>query len=341
MGGLTYRDAGVDIDKKEQVLKRIGPLVKATYSARVLHEHGAFGGLFDGRFDELDDPILVATNDGVGTKVRLGIRTGRTRLLGHDIVNHCVDDILVQGAEPLFFLDYFASSILDPAQFEELVTGLAEACKAVGAALLGGETAEMPGVYAKGEGDIVGFLVGLVDRSRLWPRDVADGDALVGIRSDGLHTNGYSLVNRILDEQMPDLDADPGGLGESLADALCRPHRSYLDAIRRLREEVRIHALAHITGGGLEGNLPRVLPAGLGAVVDRATWTPNPVFDWLRKAGGIEREEAYRVFNMGCGLVVTLPAADAERAVEVLEAGGDDAWVMGRIEKREGVRLEG
>jgi len=341
MGGLTYRDAGVDIDKKEQVLAGIGSLVKATYSDRVLHEHGAFGGLFDGRFTEMENPILVATNDGVGTKVRMGIRTGRTRLLGHDIVNHCVDDILVQGAEPLFFLDYFASSYLDPAQLKEVVTGLAEACKAVGAALLGGETAEMPGVYAKGEGDIVGFLVGLVDRAKLWPRGVAAGDALVGIRSDGLHTNGYSLVNRIVDDQKPDLEADPGGLGESLADALCRPHRSYLDAIRGLRDEVDIHALAHITGGGFQGNLPRVLPEGLGAVVDRATWKPNPVFDWLLAAGGIDREEAYRVFNMGCGLVVVLPADQAQKAVEVLGASGNEAWVMGQVVEKAGIQLDG
>ena len=339
MGGLTYRDAGVDIDKKEQVLKGIGALVQATYGPRVLHEHGAFGGLFDGRFDDLENPILVATNDGVGTKVRLGIRTGRTRLLGHDIVNHCVDDILVQGAEPLFFLDYFASSVLEPAQLKEVVTGLAEACKAVGAALLGGETAEMPGVYAPGEGDIVGFLVGLVDRAKLWPRDVAEGDALVGIRSDGLHTNGYSLVNRIVDEQKPDLEKDPGGLGESLADALCRPHRSYLEPILKLRDEVDIHALGHITGGGLEGNLPRVLPEGLGAVVDRAAWKPNPVFDWLLAAGGIEREEAYRVFNMGCGLVVVLPADQAETAVNALQAMDEDAWIMGRVEAPAGVRF--
>jgi len=339
MGGLTYRDAGVDIDKKERALAHIGALVQSTYSARVLHRHGAFGGLFDGRFADLDDPVLVATNDGVGTKVRLAVRTGRARGVGHDIVNHCVDDILVQGAEPLFFLDYFASSHLDPATLEEVVTGLVEACRAAGAALLGGETAEMPGVYAPGELDLVGFLVGIVDRARLWPRGVAAGDALVGVRSDGLHTNGFSLVNKLVDEQGPDLAADPGGLGEPLADALLRPHRSYLDAMRRLRDAVDVHALAHITGGGLEGNLPRVLPDGLGAVVDRKTWRPNPVFTWLLEAGGIDREEAYRVFNMGCGLVVVLPAAEAEHAVEVLRESGDEAWVMGRLEAGAGVRF--
>lgn len=341
MGGLTYRDAGVDIDKKQGAISRVAALVKGTFTPGVLHEPGSFGGLFDGRFEGLDAPILVATNDGVGTKVRLAVKTGRGRGLGHDIVNHCVNDVLVQGAEPLFFLDYFAASHLDTAVFEDVVAGLAEACGAVGAALLGGETAEMPGVYAEGEFDLVGFLVGLVDRSRLLPRDVVEGDALVAVRSDGLHTNGYSLVNRIVDTQSPDLDADPGDLGESLADALLRSHRSYLGAVKRLRDEVPIHALAHITGGGIRENLPRVLPDGLGAVVDRSTWTPNPIFTWLASAGGIEREEAWHVFNMGCGLQVVVPAADAERAVRVLQAGGDDAWVAGRVEKGEGVRLTG
>lgn len=341
MGGLSYRDAGVDIDKKHNMLSGIGRLVRETFTPGVLHEVGSFGGLFDARFKGVEDPILVATNDGVGTKTRLGLKSGRIRGLGHDIVNHCVDDVLVQGAEPLFFLDYFASSELSPSVFEEIVTGLAEACKNVGAALLGGETAEMPGVYTPGELDIVGFLVGVIDRKRLWPAGVSVGDTLVGIRSDGLHTNGFSLVNRLVETQEPDLEADPGGLGESLGDALMRPHRSYLDAIRRLREEVEVHALAHITGGGLEENLPRVLPKGVGATIDRSTWTPNPVFSWVLDASGMDRDEAYRVFNMGLGMVVALPSADADKAVEILKAGGDDAWIAGRLVEGEGVALEG
>jgi phosphoribosylformylglycinamidine cyclo-ligase len=341
MSGLTYRDAGVDIDAKSAMIDRIGAAVKSTFGPRVLHEHGAFGGLFDARFAGMKEPILVATNDGVGTKTRIALRVGRPRGLGHDIVNHCVNDALVQGAEPLFFLDYFAASRLDPELFREVVEGMAEACRAVGAALLGGETAEMPGTYREGEVDVVGFLVGVVDRSRLWPRGVAVGDALIGIRSSGLHTNGYSLVNRVVERDRVDLAKDPGGLGEPLADALLRPHRSYLDSVRRLRDAVEIHALAHVTGGGIEENLPRVLPDGVGAVVDLASWAPNPVFAWLVRASGTERREAYRVWNMGCGMLVAVAARDADRALRTLRDGGDDAWLAGRLEKGNGVRFTG
>ncbi len=340
MGNLSYDDAGVDIDKKHNVLERIGTLVKSTFTPAVLHEPGSFGGLFDGRFPGREEPILVATNDGVGTKVRLAIRAGRARGLGHDIVNHCVNDILVQGAEPLFFMDYFAASHLDPAVFEDTVAGLAEACRAVGAALLGGETAEMPGVYAEGEFDLVGFLVGLVDRERLWPRDVVAGDALIGVRSDGLHTNGYSLVNHIVDRDALDLDATPDGLGESLADALLRPHRAYLEPIKKLRDAVRVHGIAHITGGGLQENLPRILPEGVGARIDRSTWAPNPVFRWILETGPVEREEAYRVFNMGCGLVIAVRPSDVDAALQVLRDAGEDAWLMGELDTGVGVRLE-
>ncbi|MDJ0975099.1 MAG: phosphoribosylformylglycinamidine cyclo-ligase [Planctomycetota bacterium] len=337
MGGMTYRDAGVDIDKKMSTLKDIGALVKTTFTPGVLHDVGAFGGMFRGRFPELADPILVATNDGVGTKVRTGVRAGRLRGLGHDIVNHCVDDILVQGAEPLFFFDYFASSVLDPAVFHEVVEGLAEACKAVDCALLGGETAEMPGVYCDNEFDIVGFVVGVVDRSRVMPARVAAGDAVIGIRSDGLHTNGFSLVNRLIERDDLDLDQDPGGLGESLADALLRPHRCYLPPIRTLREAVDVHALAHITGGGLKDNIPRVLPEGVGCEIDRAVWTPNPVFRWLRQVAELEAEEAYHVFNMGCGMTVMTAPEDAEQTVRVLQEAGEEAWIIGRLVEGEGV----
>ncbi len=339
MGEITYGDAGVDIDRKQGSLRRVAGLVKSTFTPRVLHEPGAFGGLFAARFDGFEDPVLVATNDGVGTKVRLALRAGRVRGLGHDIVNHCVNDVLVQGAEPLFFLDYFAASRLESAVLEELLAGIVEACRAAGAALLGGETAEMPGTYAAGEVDIVGFLVGVVDRARLWPKGVAAGDALVGVRSDGLHTNGYSLANAILDRDGPDLDGSPELLGESLASALLRPHRSYLRPVLRLRDSVPVHAIAHVTGGGIRENLPRVLPPGLGAVVDRSAWTPNPVFTWLLGAGPIDREEAWRVFNMGLGLFVVVPAEEAERAVGALRDAGEEAWIAGRIEAGEGVRF--
>jgi phosphoribosylformylglycinamidine cyclo-ligase len=339
MEPLTYRDAGVDIEKKEAALERIGRWVRGTFTPRVLSDHGSFGGMFAARFPGMEDPVLVATNDGVGTKVRLAARARRFAGLGHDIVNHCVNDALVQGAAPLFFLDYFAASRLEPAVLDEVVRGMAEACSAVGAALLGGETAEMPGVYAPGEMDVAGFLVGVVDRPRALPRGVAPGDALVAIRSDGLHTNGYSLVNRIVDRDDLDLDASPAPLKESLADALLRPHRCYLAAIERLRKEVDVHALAHVTGGGIEGNLPRVLPDGAGATVDRASWRPNPVFRWLVDAAGIDATEAYRVFNMGCGMLVAVPPDRAQDAVRLLGDAGEEAWVAGRVDDVPGVRL--
>jgi phosphoribosylformylglycinamidine cyclo-ligase len=337
MGGMTYKDAGVDIDKKSAALAGIGGLVKSTFGPGVLHELGSFGGMYSGRFEGLDDPVLVATNDGVGTKVRTALMAGRPRGLGHDIVNHCVDDILVQGARPLFFFDYVASSVLVPETFTELVAGLAEACRACGAALLGGETAEMPGVYAEGELDLVGFIVGVVDRADVWPRGVAAGDVLLGVRSNGLHTNGFSLVNRLIERDGLDLARDPGGLGESLADALLRPHRSYLAPVMALREEVDVHALAHITGGGLKDNLPRVLPEGVGATIDRRAWTPNPVFRFLVERAEMPAAEAYHVFNMGCGLVVAVGAADADRAIEVLAANGEEAWRIGELVEGRGV----
>ena len=337
MGGMTYRDAGVDIDKKMRAVGGIGGLVRSTFTPGVLHELGSFGGMFRGSFEGMAEPVLVATNDGVGTKVRTGVRAGRVRGLGQDIVNHCVDDILVQGAEPLFFLDYFASSVLDPAVFEEVIAGIADACRAAGAALLGGETAEMPGVYAPGEFDIVGCIVGVVDRANVWPRGVGVGDALIGVRSDGLHTNGFSLVNRLIERDGLDLTRDPGGLGESLADALLRPHRSYLPAIRAMRASVDIHALAHITGGGLKDNLPRVLPAGVGAEIDRGTWQPNPVFRWIRDVAQLPAAEAYHVFNMGCGLVVIVAGSQAEAARDALLAAGEEAWILGRLVEGTGV----
>jgi phosphoribosylformylglycinamidine cyclo-ligase len=339
MGRMTYRDAGVDIGKKMAAVGGIGPLVRSTFTPGVLHELGAFGGMFSGRFEGLQDPVLVATNDGVGTKVRTGVRARRVRGLGRDIVNHCVDDVLVQGAEPLFFLDYFASGVLDAHVFEEVVAGMVEACRDAGAALLGGETAEMPGVYQPGEFDVVGCLVGVVDRARVLPRDAADGDVLLGLRSDGLHTNGFSLVNRLLDRDDPDLEADPGGLGESLADALLRPHRSYLPAVRRLREAVAVHALAHVTGGGLQDNLPRVLPEGLGARIDRGSWEPQPIFRWIVERAGLDAEEAYHVFNMGCGLVVAVAPEEAEAALAALREAGEEAWVLGCLAPGSGVRF--
>jgi phosphoribosylformylglycinamidine cyclo-ligase len=339
MAPITYRDAGVDIDRKADMIEGIGELVKGTFHAGVLHELGSYGGMVAAQFPGLEDPVLVATNDGVGTKVRTAVRAGQVRGLGHDIVNHCVNDALVQGANPLFFLDYFAANRLDEHVFHEVVAGMCEACRAAGAALIGGETAEMPGVYAPGEFDVVGFLVGVVERKKIWPRRVAAGDVLLGVRSNGLHTNGFSLVNRLIEQQALDVHADPGGLGETLASALLRPHRSYLEPVRRLAREVEVHALAHVTGGGIEDNLPRVLPPGVGAEVDRATWTPNPIFRWVVERSGIQDAEAFHVFNMGCGLLVAVAKADEQRALKALAAAGEEAWVAGRLVPGEGVRF--
>lgn len=339
MAALTYRDAGVDIDRKGDMIDRIGSMVKGTFTPGVLHELGAYGGMVSGLFPHLKEPVLVATNDGVGTKVRTAVRAGKVRGLGHDIVNHCVNDALVQGAQPLFFLDYFAANKLDASIFHEVVGGMCDALREAGAALIGGETAEMPGVYAPGEFDVVGFLVGVVERSRIWPRHVAAGDVLVGVRSNGLHTNGFSLVNRLIERDGLDVHADPGGLGESLASALLRPHRSYLKPVRRLEQVVEVHALAHITGGGIQDNLPRVLPAGVGAEVDRQAWTPNPVFRLVCERTGIGIDEAFHVLNMGCGLIVVVPQGSEQRTLDTLRECGEEAWVMGRLVAGEGVRF--
>jgi len=339
MAALTYRDAGVDVDRKADMIDRIGEMVKGTFTPGVMHELGAYGGMITGLFPHLKDPVLVATNDGVGTKVRTAVRAGKVRGLGHDIVNHCVNDALVQGAQPLFFLDYFAANKLDAQVFHEVVAGMCEACQLAGAALLGGETAEMPGVYAAGEFDVVGFLVGVVEKARIWPRRVGVGDVLVGVRSNGLHTNGFSLVNRLIERDALDVHADPAGLGESLATALLRPHRSYLEPVRRLDKALDVHALAHITGGGIQDNLPRVLPAGVGAEIDRTAWTPNPIFRFLVERTGMALEEAFHALNMGCGLIVVVPRGSEAKAIATLREAGEESWVIGHLVQGEGVRF--
>ena len=338
-GRLTYADAGVDVKAKASMLGRISAAVKGTFTERVLNEPGAFGGMFRASFPGMKDPVLVATNDGVGTKTKIARRVGKHRGIGADIVGHCVNDALVQGAEPLFFLDYFASARLDPGVFEDVVAGAAEACRAHGIALLGGETAEMPDVYVPGEYDFAGFLVGVVDRARTWPRGVAAGDALVGVGSDGLHTNGFSLVNRLADRGDLDLASDPGGLGESLGDALLRPHRPYLAPMLRLRDALPVHGIAHVTGGSFKKNLPRVLPAGVGGEIDLRSWETPPLFRHLAAKAGLTVAEAAEFLNVGCGLLVIVAREDSARAVSVLREAGERAWVAGRLVAGSGVRL--
>ena len=303
-GTGAYAAAGVDIDAGAAAVDGMAAAVRATYTNRVLSDVGAFGGLFAAGGLGID-PVLVASTDGVGTKVKLAADVGgRWRGIGADLVNHCVNDILVQGARPLFFLDYVAAARLDPAVVVEVVTGMAEACRAAGCALLGGETAEMPGVYAPGALDVAGTIVGVVERADVLPRpdDMAEGDLLVALASSGPHTNGYSLVRHLLDEHRPEVTPE-------LVDGLLEPHRSYLEPVLAWRRDgVALSGLAHITGGGLLDNLPRVLPERLAARIDRSAWTVPEPFATLVRWGDLPDEEAFRVFNMGIGMVGVLPA---------------------------------
>lgn len=335
LAGLTYAQAGVSLEAGAAVVADIKDVVRETHGPEVLAGVGAFGGMFSAMaLKALDHPVLVSSTDGVGTKTRIGTAVGRVGGLGHDLVNHCINDILVQGARPLFFLDYVASSELQPGQVGDFVRGCAAACKAAGCALLGGETAEMPGVYMPGELDVVGTIIGVVDRADVIDGSrVAAGDVLIGLRSSGLHTNGYSLARRIISGL--DLLAHRPALGGTLADALLAAHRTYLAEVAALRAaRVPIHALAHITGGGLPENLPRVLPPGLKARIDTRTFQADapPIFDWLCEAGGVERAESFRAFNMGVGMVVVVPADSHAAAVSALSADGlATAWTIGEM----------
>jgi len=322
----AYAEAGVDIDAGNQAVRLMSDAVRSTYNTRVLAGIGSFGGVYDASFlAGMRAPALVASTDGVGTKTMLAAAMGRYDTLGEDIVNHCINDILVQGAEPLFFLDYIASPRLSPQMVADIVTGCARACRAAGCALLGGETAEMPGVYVTGEFDIAGTIVGVVERDAMLPLPtVAAGDVALGLPSSGPHTNGYSLIRRILGETPLTTHVDGVGV---LGDALLQPHRSYLPVVRRLRARAPIKALAHITGGGLIENTPRVLPEGVSLRLQRGAWPVPPLFRFLQAKGGIDEREMHRVFNMGVGMVVIVASGDAA----ALLAGDDTVWRIGQI----------
>jgi phosphoribosylformylglycinamidine cyclo-ligase len=337
--GLSYRDAGVDLDAAERTKSTFKSLLASTRDENTLSELGAFGGLYAVPAG-VQDPVLVSSADGVGTKLKLAFLTGRHDTVGHDLVNHCVNDILVQGARPLFFLDYLGTGELDERVAREVVAGVALGCKENGCALLGGETAQMPGFYASGEYDLAGFIVGVVERARVLDGSrVRAGDALVGIASDGLHTNGYTLARQIVFEEMGlGVDDELPDVGETVAAALMRVHRSYLRALWPLLEQGRLRALAHITGGGVPGNLPRVLPAGLGARVLRGSWEPPVLFQALARAGEVEQPEMDRVFNMGVGMIAVSAPEDAGGTVRALREAGEDAWILGEVEKGHGVR---
>ncbi len=323
---LTYKDAGVDIDAGNALVERIKPLVRRTQRPEVLAGLGGFGGLFALR-PGLEEPILVSGTDGVGTKLMLAQAANRHDTIGIDLVAMCVNDVLVQGAEPLFFLDYFACGRLDVDVAADVVAGIAEGCAQAGAALIGGETAEMPDMYAEGEYDLAGFTVGVVERSRLIDGSrVAAGDALIAMASSGPHSNGYSLIRKILDR-------DPAATidGTAAAERLLAPTRIYVKPVLALLGEVDVRGLAHITGGGLTENLPRILPAGLDAVIDLASWKPGAVFDWLEATGNVDAAEMRRTFNMGVGMVAIVPAAEAAQTLDILEAAGEQAWQLGEI----------
>ena len=326
---ITYKDAGVDIDAGEALVARIAPAARATSRPGSGADLGGFGGLFDLKAAGFRDPVLVAATDGVGTKLKIAIETGLFDGIGQDLVAMCVNDIVVQGAEPLFFLDYYASGKLDVDQAARVIESIARACKESGCALIGGETAEMPGVYALADYDIAGFIVGVVERADIIDgRRVVAGDVLLGLPSSGLHTNGYSLVRHIAaDRELGWQDVLPG-TDAPLADLLLQPHRSYLAAVTELRNQLDVRALAHITGGGLIDNIPRVLPAGLAAEIDRTTWTVPPIFLALQEAGGIHPEEMWRTFNMGIGMVAIVPPEDAAR---VTRAAGLPVHRIGRV----------
>ena len=331
---MDYKQAGVDIEAGNEVVRRIRSLARATSTPGVLSEIGSFGGLF--RLDSagIHDPVLVASADGVGTKLRLAFLTGVHRTIGIDLVNHCVDDILVQGAQPLFFLDYLATGRLNPEVAVQVVEGLSEACRDNGCALLGGETAEMPGFYADGEYDVAGFIVGAVARDRIIDgKGIRPGDPLIGVPSSGLHTNGYSLARRIVFELAGlRVDSVVPDLGTTIGAALLEPHRSYLPFIRPILPSGLIKGMAHITGGGITDNLPRMLPKGTAARIDRSAWQVPPLFQWLQRTGKVPDDDMLRTFNMGIGLIIACDEDSADRVLADLAAAGEPhATRIGRI----------
>jgi phosphoribosylformylglycinamidine cyclo-ligase len=332
---ITYADAGVDIDRANRTKKRIKYLAHKTFTRSVLSEIGGFGGLF--AVDKLKwvDPILVSSVDGVGTKLKIAFEMDVHHTIGADLVNHCVNDIAVQGATPLFFMDYLASGRIEPEITEKVIEGLAEACKHNGCALIGGETAEMPGFYPDGEYDLAGFIVGAVERERIITgKTVEVGDVILGLASNGLHTNGYALARKLLFEVGKyTLDSYVNELKGKVGNELLRTHKSYWPAIKRLVDGECVSAMAHITGGGITENLPRVLPRGVAAVIEMGSWQIPPIFEHLQQLGNVPQEEMFRTFNMGLGMLLVVPSKKFKKAQTVLERAGEKAFTIGRIVK--------
>ncbi|MGQ9685272.1 MAG: phosphoribosylformylglycinamidine cyclo-ligase [Thiobacillaceae bacterium] len=327
---LSYRDAGVDIDAGDSLIERIKPHARRTLRPEVLGGIGGFGALME-LPKNYREPVLVSGTDGVGTKLKLAFHLNRHDTVGIDLVAMSVNDILVQGAEPLFFLDYYACGRLDVDVAEQVVSGIARGCELAGCALVGGETAEMPGMYPIGEYDLAGFAVGVAEKDRLITgADIRAGDAILGLASSGPHSNGYSLIRKIVEVTQADLAAPFHG--RSLGETLLEPTRIYVRPLLALMREMQVKGLAHITGGGLTGNIPRILPDGLMAVLDAQAWTWPPVFEWLKQMGGVDSDEMYRTFNCGIGMVVVVDAADAEAAARFLAERGETVYRLGRIE---------
>ncbi len=332
---LSYRDAGVDIDAGNALIERIKPVVKETFRPGVLTGLGGFGALFELPLDRYRQPVLVSGTDGVGTKLKLALALNKHDTIGIDLVAMCVNDIIVTGAEPLFFLDYYATAHLDLDVATDVIKGIAEGCKQSGAALTGGETAEMPGIYSDGDYDLAGFCVGIVERGKIIePTRVQPGDVLIGLASSGPHSNGYSLIRKILEVSRADLNQTLNG--QPLGEALLAPTRIYVKPLLALIEQVEVHALAHITGGGLPENLPRVLPQGTKAVININSWQRPALFDWLQQQGNVEESEMLRTFNCGVGMVVCVAEADAGQTIELLNRQGEEAWRLGAIKASSG-----
>ncbi|MBT5559654.1 MAG: phosphoribosylformylglycinamidine cyclo-ligase [Proteobacteria bacterium] len=326
---LSYKDAGVDIDAGDQFIDRIKPFAKSTMRAGCLGGLGGFGALFEIP-DSYEKPVLVSGTDGVGTKLKLAFDSGIHNSIGIDLVGMCVNDVLVQGAEPLFFLDYFATGKLSPQTGAQVVEGIAEGCLQSGAALIGGETAEMPGMYSEGEYDLAGFCVGAVEKSRIIDGSkVSSGDVLIGLPSTGPHSNGYSLIRKVIERSNANFDMPIDG--KSLLEHVMAPTRIYVKPILKLLEKVDVHALAHITGGGIPGNLVRVLPDHCHAVIKRDQWEWPTIFDWLKKEGNIDQAEMYRTFNCGLGMILIVAANDAEATIANLESNGQPAMTIGEL----------
>jgi phosphoribosylformylglycinamidine cyclo-ligase len=334
---LTYRDAGVDMDEGDRLVERIKPYARSTLRPEVLAGIGGFGGLFAIDVKKYKEPVLVSGTDGVGTKLKVAFAADRHDTIGQDLVAMCVNDVAVAGAEPLFFLDYYATGKLSAEKGAEVVKGIADGCRLAGCALIGGETAELPGFYAAGEYDLAGFAVGCVERSRIVDgRGVVPGDLVLGIASTGLHSNGYSLARKALLDRYPLGHRFEALGGKTLADALLEPTRIYAKDVLALLEKVRVKAFAHVTGGGLPGNVPRNMPDGTRAVLEEMRWPRPAIFDLVEKEGQVPREEMYRTFNMGLGLVAIVAPSDEAAAHAALRERGLGAWTVGAVEKAEG-----